>query len=233
MNIKLIGLLAWISFVFVTLWIVLFIISAATYGPINTLDQALGYVSRLDALFYLTYLNATIFTLLAVMMMTGLYLICKSTHPIWSIMGAVFIPIYGVINVFAYFSQILLMPVLLPLRESPGLQAAVDVVLKLTMQILPGSAVNTFNNLAYAILGIPSIIFGVILTQQAKSLRLPGVLLALNGIACMLGIVGVLLDSAILNWGSVIGGVLWWASLLPLGIALFKGAPSPSENPKD
>ena len=216
-----------------TLWIVLFIISAATNGPTNTFDQALGYVSRLDALFYLTYLNATIFTLLAVMMMAGLYLICKASHPIWSIIGAAFIPIYGVINVFAYFSQIVLMPILIPLREFPELQAVVDVWLKLTMQILPGSAVNTFNNLAYAILGIPSIIFGVILYQKTKSLRLPGVLLGLNGIACILGIVGVLLDHDMLSWGSVIGGALWWAALLPLGIALFKDDPNPFENLSD
>jgi hypothetical protein len=228
MNKKLIGIFALISFVFVTLWIVLFIISAATYGPTKTFEQALGYVSRLDALFYLTYLNATIFTLLAVMVMAGLYLICKPTHPTWSMMGAAFIPVYGVMNIFAYFSQLVLMPVLIPLRESPGLQAAVDVWLNVTMQILPGSAVNTFNNMAYAILGIPSIIFGMILYQKVKTLRIPGALLALNGVACILGVIGILMDHAILGWGSVIGGVLWWAALLPLGMVLFKDNANPS-----
>jgi hypothetical protein len=228
MNKKLIGIFAWISFVFVTLWIALFIISAATYGPTKTFEQALGFVSRLDVLFYLTYLNATIFTLLAVMLMAGLYLICKTTHPTWSIMGAALIPIYGIMNVFAYFSQIVLMPVLIPLREISNFQTAVDVWLRVSIQTLPGSAMNTINNLAYAILGIPSIIFGVILYQQIKSLRIPGILLGLNGIACIIGVVGILMDNAILSWGSVIGGVLWWAALLPLGMVLFKENANPS-----
>jgi hypothetical protein len=220
MNKKLIGVLSLISFVFVTLWIVLLIISIATSGPTDTFDQAFEFVSRLDTLFYLTYINATVLTILAVALMTGLYGICKEFNHTWSIIGLAFVPIYGVINVFAYFSQVALMPVLIPMQGNPDFQAAIDVWLSITMQILPGSPVNTLNNFAYAILGIPSIIFGAIIYKRVKRLRFPGILLAMNGITCIFGIIGILINNNILSLGSIVGGMLWWAALLPLGIVL-------------
>jgi hypothetical protein len=51
------------------------------------------------------------------------------------------------------------------------------------------------NNPAYAILGIPSIIFGMALSRRGRSSRLPGILLALNGGACIIGMAGVVLGS--------------------------------------
>jgi hypothetical protein len=39
-------------------------------------------------------------------------------------------------------------------------------------------------------LGIPSIIFGVLMFRQTRALKWAGVLLALNGAACILGVMG-------------------------------------------
>lgn len=73
-----------------------------------------------------------------------------------------------------------------------------------------------FNNLAYAILGIPSIIFGVILFKQDSWKRLAGFLMALNGVACIVGIVGIALGNSLLSTGSLVGGILFLFALIAL-----------------
>jgi hypothetical protein len=125
-------------------------------------------------------------------------------------MGAAFVPIYGLLNLFAYLSQITIVPRMAALQPVP------DLLLAQMVQAWPGSAVNVLNNLGYAVLGVPSIIFGLLLGRETPSLRLAGILLALSGVASIVGIAGIAARSAALALGSIVGGVLFLIALIPM-----------------
>jgi hypothetical protein len=110
-----------------------------------------------------------------------------------------------------------LVPALIESTSDPIFSDMAIFLLKHTLQILPGSTVGFFNGLAYAILGIPSIIFGwTLVTNESRPLQISGWLLTLNGIACFIGVVGNLIGHEILTMGTVLGGVLFWLALFPM-----------------
>jgi hypothetical protein len=53
---------------------------------------------------------------------------------------------------------------------------------------------------------------------------LAGVLLGLNGAACILGVVGILTRSDLLSMGTLAGGVLFLLALIPMSALTFKVA---------
>jgi hypothetical protein len=73
------------------------------------------------------------------------------------------------------------------------------------------------------VLGIPSIIFGVILLKQDLWNRLAGFLLVLNGVACIIGIVGIALGNSLLSTGSFVGGFLFLFALFALSWTFLRG----------
>jgi hypothetical protein len=219
MKTKTIGWIAALLAALTALWIVLLVWSSVSAGPLDTFEQMLAYARRGGALYFLTYLNATMLTLVAVMFFAALYVFTRSQDAVWSAIALSFIPIYGLLNLFAYFSQISLVPRLLALSQTPEHQALAEFLLRQLIQQSPDSAVGIFNNLAYAILGIPSIIYGRLLFRMHPSLRLGAVLLALNGIACIIGISGILLNNGLLSLGSLVGGAFFLLALIPLSQA--------------
>ncbi len=226
MKTRIFAIISLICMVATALWLGLFIAGMARNGPASGFEQALAFVHRQDALFYATYLNAALITLLATMLMTGLYLFCRPAAPEWSLIGLVFVPVYCLMNLVAYLSQITLVPMLVQLRQTVGYQPTADIILELTIQAYPASAIGYFNNLAYALLGIPSIIFGITLIHKSNLWRIAGWLMALNGAACILGIVGITIRNSILSLGSLIGGVLFLAALFPLSLAFWRESPA-------
>ena len=84
------GTISLICLVVTTLWLALFIYGVASKGTVETFEQALVSVVKLDALFYLTYVNAALVTLSATLLFACLYVYCKLTAPEWSAMGLVF-----------------------------------------------------------------------------------------------------------------------------------------------
>jgi hypothetical protein len=215
---KPLGTLSLICLMVTVIWLVLLIYGVATQGTVETADQALASVANLDLLHYLTYANATLITLSATMLFAGLYVLCKTEAPLWASIGAAFVPIYGLLNLFAYLSQITIVPRLVVL------QPASDLLLAQMVQGWSGSAVNVVNNLGYAVLGIPSILFGVLLGKRGALLRLAGILLALSGVASIIGMAGIVAQSAVLGLGSLAGGVVFLAALIPLSVALLREA---------
>jgi hypothetical protein len=87
-------------------------------------------------------------------------------------------------------------------------------MLRQIIQQWPRSTISIVNNLAYAVLGIPSVIFGTLLLKSDSALRTGGALLALNGIACIAGFIGIAARITWLARGSVVGGVLFLLSLV-------------------
>jgi hypothetical protein len=211
--------LGWISLVTlisVTLWLILMIWDTATAGPLDTFEQTLAHASQQSWVFTLTYLNAAVFTIAAMALMAGLYVYCRPIAPEWSRIALVFVPVYGTFNLFNYLSQITLVPTLVEATSNPEFAATARLLLKLSIQLWPSSTVGFFNSMAYAILGIPSIIFGWAMFRGNRALRVTGWLLALSGIASLLWIIGYLVGSALLSMGTIIGGVIFWLALFPL-----------------
>jgi hypothetical protein len=210
---RLLGVLSLICLIVTATWLALFIYQTATQGPIETFEQALASVAELDALHYLIYANATLITISATMLFAGIHVLCKEEAPLWAAMGAAFVPIYGLLNLLAYLSQITIVPHLVELRP------ASDALLAQMVQAWPGSAINVLNNLGYAVLGIPSIVYGILLGRRYASLRVAGIVLALSGGASMAGLIGITVGSAGLGLGSIIGGALFLFALIPLSVA--------------
>jgi len=209
-NSRLLGTLSLICLVLTVIWLALFVYVTATDGAIETYEEALESAGRLGLLHYVTYGNATLITVSATMLFGGLYVVCRPEAPLWASMGAVFVPIYGLLNLFAYLSQITVVPRLVALRP------ASDLLVAQLIQAWPNSTVGVVNNLGYAVLGIPSVIYGVLLGRGEGSLRVGGVFLALSGAASMVGFLGIVARSDVLGLGSIVGGVLFLAALVPL-----------------
>ncbi len=219
---KLAGLLTLLCSLFTIAWLVILVADMATAGPLETFEQVSAHAARLHGLFYATYLNATLLTVVAVALFAALHAWLKPTAPGWTVVGLVFVPIYGALNLIAYLSQVTLVPALVTLRLDPRYADAAALMLRLTLQTWPASAVAFFNGLAYAMLGIPSILYGALLWRRGGALRWAGLLLALNGAACILGVIGALIGSAQLAQGVMIGGVLFLLAMFPLGWGLWK-----------
>jgi len=219
---KLLFTLSLVCLVLTALWVTLLILDMASAGTLETFEQVVAHASRLHGLFYATYLNAALLTLAAIAFFAALYAWLKPTAPGWIVIGLVFVPIYGGLNLVAYLSQVTLVPALVTLRHDPQTTTTADVLLRLTLQAWPQSAMTFFNGLAYGILGIPSILYGARLWQRGGALRWGGLLLALNGAACILGVIGSLAGSALLSQGVMVGGFLFLVAMFPLAWGFWK-----------
>jgi len=220
---KLFAVVSLVAFIVTVIWLALLIADTASAGPLDTFEQVLAQVSNLDTLYYLTYANAALTVLATTLLFAVLYLTCKTTAPELALLGFVFVPAYATLNLVVYLSQLTVVPVLLTAHQQAQHQAAAELLLRQTVQMWPGSGVAFLNGLSYAILGIPSIILGAILLWRRGSLRLAGALLALNGLACLVGLIGMLAGNELLGNGSVVGGALYLLALIPLNVALWKG----------
>lgn len=209
---RVIGYLALVSLALTALWLARLIGEAAMIGPRPSFEQALEHARSAGLERSISYLNAALITLAVTLLFTALYVRYRQAAPLPGLMGLVFIPAYTTLNLVVYLLQITAVPVLLAQIEVPG----TEIALRLLLQSWPGSSAAFFNNLAYALLGVPSILYGGLLWKEAGLLRLSGVLLALNGAACILGIIGSLLALATLEAGSLVGGALFLAALIPL-----------------
>lgn len=233
MKTRSLGVLAAVSFVLTAIWLGLLIASMARSGPVGSFERALAAAARLDTLYYLTYANAALITLTVSALFAGLFAYCEPAGPGWSLVGFIFVPVYCLLNLVAYLSQITVVPQLLALQQTPETQATATVLLRMALQASAGSAVSVFNSLAYAVLGIPSLVYGAMLARGRGLLRAGGVLLALSGVACIVGMAGVVMQDSVLSFGSVVGGVIFLLALVPLAPAfLYTGArarPRPNE----
>jgi hypothetical protein len=191
---------------------VLFIVGSANTGTVGSMTDAVAAVTEPDALYFLTYVNAALVTVTATAFLGGLYLYCAPYSPIWAMVALLFVPVYTALNLFAYLSQVTIVPHMVELAASDeGL-----LLLSQLVQQWPGSLVNIVNNIGYAVLGIPSVVYGMILINARPALRLGGFLLGLSGLASILGLIGIVLKNVSLGTGSVVGGGVFLLALIPL-----------------
>jgi hypothetical protein len=213
---KICGCLSSLSLISTILFVVLLILDTNSAGLQVTFEQVLTHAKQQTLLSRLAYVNVTILTLLVTALMGSLYELLRHRFQTWSIIAFVFIPVYCVLNLFSYFSQITIVPRLIELSIDPQYRALSDFLLRQLLQSWPDSAVSILNNGAYAILGIPSIIFGILLPEINRELRIAGIFLVLNGVACLVGIIGYAARSPVLSLGSLVGAVFFLGALAAL-----------------
>lgn len=191
------------------LWIVFMILSTAPIDPDWRDQDFVRWAAEKGFAYLVNYINVSLLTLVVVLLFSYFYVLLKEVNEPAAIAGLLFIPIYGIMNLSCYSMQITLVPNLAAeaLANQESLQQVVQLI-----QAKPGSIMGYINGLAYAILGIPSIIYGLLLIRS--SYRLSGLFLGLNGIFCLLGIVGYLLSSDVLSLGIMAGGILFLISLI-------------------
>jgi len=180
MKTKMFGKVSLVCLIVSILWLVLMILSIARISSIDTQEQAINSVTNPDWLFYLTYINAVIITILATILFVALYLYCKPSEPEWSMIGLIFVPVYCMLNLFSYFSQITIVPKLLSYQNVADNDVVFNIFLGQMVQGWQGSAVSVINNFAYAILGVSSIAFGVVLLKKRKFAKVSGIFLILR-----------------------------------------------------
>lgn len=203
-------------------WIALLIISTANRGQITSLDGLIGALSHPDLFNYLNYVCVALLTLAVTALFTGLYAYCRATDRELALAGLIFVPVYCAFNLIAYLSQITLVPALIAAYQRPEERAIARLLLEQAIQFWPGSAIMVLNNLAYALLGVSSMVFGLLLIRRGKMAKIAGWLLILNAVTCILGFLGILGGIGPLQIGSMVGGVLFTLALVPLTL-MFRG----------
>jgi len=216
MKIKQIGWLGLVLFLITLTWIILLILSDSTTLTPETIDEKIVMIQSEQTIYTISYLNAGSLTFFNIMFMSALYLYCKENNEFWSTVSFVFVPIYGIANLFSYLSQIFLVPELLQLYQSPATQQFARLLLSLTIHTWPGSIVEAINGMAYALLGIPSIILPLIGLRGSRLLAVGGFLLIASGILSIIAFLGILTSIGYLTNLSTVGGAVFLFSLLPI-----------------
>ncbi len=219
------GLLTLIVAVLTGIWLLLLLVTELPAPPTATLAGRVANIEAHPTLFVLTYANAGLLTLACVAMLGGYYAHCRQDNPRWAAVALLFVPIYGLINTLVYLSQAVVIPQLLILYHDQQTAVLGETWLRLALHTWPGSAAEFFNALAYAILAIPTVIFGLILTResinarearQALGSRLGGVLLAASGLLSIVALAGVVAGDPLMALASPAGGFLFLLALLAL-----------------
>jgi hypothetical protein len=218
MSTRTIGIITLFTATLTTLWGVMFLYTTLSAPTIQTLADQVSAIERQYRFFLLNYANAGFLTVACVIMFAGYYAYCKEVDPLWAVIALVFVPIYAVGNLVVYLSQVFVVPGLLDLFHTPETAAVAEVILGLTLHTWIGSITGFVNGLAYAALGIPSIIFGVLLYQKAHAYRPGGVLLAASGVLSIIALLGTGLGSSMLMFMSPVSGFVFLVGISILGV---------------
>lgn len=200
---------ALILLILTIIWVILTAVSMSGIDPAWSNLEYVKWVADPDPFFTMNYVNVTLLTIVLIFLFSYLFNYLKDQHRKGAIVGLIFIPIYGIINLICYSIQISIVPSIArtALENQDNVLIASELI-----QANPSSLIGFLNGLAYAILGIPSIIYGILLFRKSK--KFSGIFLLLNGILCIIGIVGYALDHAVISLGVMIGGIFFLISLL-------------------
>jgi hypothetical protein len=231
---RIVGMLVLLDLATTVVWLVIMVGLFATYGTIETFEQAMDFAVERHWLFYtVSYVNAILLTLSSVSVYAGLYALLRPHYPEWATIGFAFVPVYGLIALLSYLSQIVVVPQLVELAASPQYEATATVLLKHLIQIWPESSLQQVDQFSYVILGIPSFLYGVMLYRLGgRTVRVAGGVLALGGPFTLLMAVGVVArQMQLVELPSMIGGVLSIVAFAFLGVGLLRGEPGTPERP--
>jgi len=205
-----------------TVWVILLIVSQAGAPPPETLAKRVALIRNQGALHTANYLNAGLLTLANVALFAGFVSYTWETDRLWSVVTLAFVPVYGAFNTLVYLSQVFVVPGLIQMHASPETSALAEVLLGLVVQDWAPSAAAFVNLLAYAVLGIPSILLGWLLPRKNARLRLGAILLAASGVLSLVALVGLGVQNAALMSMTLVSGFLYLVALLLIGFRLLR-----------
>ncbi len=222
---KQLGVLLLIDILAVLVWAVSMVISTVSSGGIDTPDKAIAYVSNQDLSFFFNYFNAVILTVFGVFLFIGLFMYYLHQKKSFLLLVGLFtIPIYGLMNIFAYGSQITIIPALLPYLEIPEYQSTARFVILSLTQIYEGTIVSIINLSAYGVLAIPTSIVALEFVKEGSILkRIGGYFFLICGVFCFLSI-GCLLfmEYSLAGFFSALGGYCTLFGQIPLAYAFLR-----------
>jgi hypothetical protein len=223
---KPIGWIALATLSLTSAWLLLILIDMTRAGPLNTYEAVLAHVRLLDGIYYAIYIITGLLTVATALLMAGLYGIFRQAWPLAALCGLVFVPVYATLNLFVYLSQVTLVPALINEQQMTS-DPAVEVLLHQMLQRAPDSAVAFLNALAYAVLALPSAIFGLLswregATSDTSLWRVAGLLLTLSGILSLVGFLAYFVKIPPLEMGLLAGGAVFWLALFPISAVLLR-----------
>lgn len=220
MKSKPVGLLALIVFALTILWLVQMVLVNMHLGEVTQFEQALDYAAE-QHWFYFTfvYLNALLLTLANIVFYGSLFPLLKKIQPEISAAAFSIVPVYGILALCSYLSQIVLVPVLIEQVKDPQMTTFALGALQHVVQMWPKSTIGLFDQFSYFLLGIPGFLYGYLMIKDSN-LRLPGLLFVLGSGFCFLIGIGIVLNyMPLVGIPSMIGGVL---SIAAIGILAWK-----------
>jgi hypothetical protein len=233
MKSKSLSLLVSANLALLVAWLGILIAQNMLRAPVTDFAAAIAFAREGHWLFYrLTYINAVLFTLTGVAVYAGLYGLLRDRYPIGAAIGFVFVPIYGILALAAYLSQLVLVPRLLDLYSQPEFQTTADLLLRQLLQLAPDSALIYFDQFSYAVVGVSALLFGLMLMREGPPYRLAGLLLGLSGLTgpfVALGIFAAI--PPLVEWASMAGGILAMLAYIPLAWGLWHG-PATEREPR-
>ena len=212
---KTVGILACIDLVVTLIWVTQMIGVSARYGSLETIDAAIAYARQSHWFFFTgVYVNALVLTLIGMLFYGALYGMLRQVHPEWAAAGLVFVPVYGLLAIGSYLTQIVVVPGLITQLSDPQNQPVALAFLRHLVQAWPHSTIVQFDQFSYFILSIPGLIYGLLL-WKIRPLRVPAVLFVTGSALCLLVGVGIVMGlPALVGAPSMAAGVL---SLFALG----------------
>jgi hypothetical protein len=228
---KVLGFFILLDLVLIAMFLATFLALNAIKGPIETYEQALDFATERHWLFYdFIYINSILLTLVGITIYAGLYVLLQRVDPLWATIGLVFVPLYGIIALCSYLSQLVVIPGLIEMLAKPEYEAPATVLLQQLIQIWPKSSLQQIDQFSYAISGITGIIYGLLLYRLGKPMRLAGGLFALSGATGPIIGVGVIAGlSQLVTVSSMLGAILAMPAYLLLGINLLRNRTGTAE----
>jgi hypothetical protein len=210
------GVLTSLVAITTAIWVALTLYRQITLPPINTLPDQIASIEGQLGLFKLNYANAGLITLANAALFAALYVYCRDESPLWAAVGLVFVPMYALGNLVVYLSQVFVVPELLALYHHPASTAMAARWLALTLHEWGGSATEFLNLLSYALLGIASVVMGLLMYRKAPGLRAGSLLLGISGTLSILSLVGLGLENSLLTSLVMVSGLVFLVAVVLL-----------------
>lgn len=215
---KTIAILSWIVLALSTVWVVLMLLSVPSEADMISLQDFIKYLGGAGVLFNLNYLNAGLLTFAVSLLFAALFAFYKEKDLLCSAIAFAFTPVYALLNLTVYFSQVAVLPAFVDMHQVSKYAASSELWIAMLSQLWPGSLFGFLNAMAYALLGVSSITYGWLMLKQISLLRWAGIMLIFNGILCITGFAGIFMDSEILSLGLMAGAVFFMAAMALMGI---------------
>ena len=190
------------------IWIVLTGISLRGIDASWTGREYVAWAAHPDIFYLGNYMNAALLTVTAVVLFSALYSHFSGMDKVLAVVAWSFVPVYGMLNLISYSLQLKEVPDLA--RQAAG-NPGMEFLVAHLIQANSASLLAFINGLAYALLAIPSVLFGRMLIADSR--KYSGAFLMLNGFSCIVGFAGYIAGSALVASGLALGGILFMISL--------------------